>query len=46
MSLSENILGGKKLPLNIHRSGTVFYDGTCLLSPDLCTWTANTSPSN
>lgn len=45
-SLWKNILGGKKLPLTIHRSGTVFYRETYLPSPALCTWTVNASPSN
>ena len=31
--VSENILGGEKLPLAAHRSGSVFYHGTCLMSP-------------
>lgn len=36
----------RSCPRNVHRSGSVFYDGTWLLSADLCTCTVHTFPLN
>lgn len=44
--LWKYIRGVRSCPRNVHRSGTVFYGGTWLLSADLCTCIEHTFPLN